>query len=228
MAYLLTLLLLFGMVDVVEATMIDNVNNKLVLDDITGKIWYRDVASFTNQTYSEQLGSISSLNRYYDINGDGSTDTLTWSIASHSDVLGLVTNYQLDNKINRADIMSHFSITMRNDLGNYGVDYTIEGRFGTDVTYGGFELNQMHRFWPTSSSPDYVHDPYGYGETNVSGLSVLHPVIQIRSSWTGAWATADVEYGAVIPEPSTIALLGIGIAGLAGGVAIRKRKKQSY
>lgn len=221
------LLLIFGMVGVVEAVMIDNVNNELVLDGITGKIWYRDVASFTNQTYSQQLDSISSLNRYYDINGDGSTDTLTWNIASHSDVLGIVANYQLDNEINRGDIMDHFSYTMSDFHGNIGWDYTIEGRFGTDVTYGRFELYQMYRYWPTITDPEYVHNPYGHGETNVSGPFVFDPLFpQLQTSWTGAWATAEIEYGAVIPEPATIVLLGIGLVGLAGGVARRKRKKK--
>ncbi len=216
LACLLTALFLFGMVGVVEAVMIDNINNELVLDDITGKIWYRDVAAFTSQGYSQQLDSISSLDRYYDINGDGSTDTLTWNMASHSDVLDLVSNYQLDNGINRNDFMEHF-YGRREYLGNLGWEDTIEGRFaGTEDEYGIFRLQHLFSY--------LRNDYYESGETHVSGLTSF----PIGLSVWGAWATAEVEYADAepIPEPTTVVLLGIGLVGFAGAEVRRRRKKK--
>ncbi len=203
-------------VGMLEAAMLDTNIGELVLDDITGRVWYRDVASFTNQTYSEQLDSISLLNQFCDINDDGYADTLTWNIASHVDVNGLISNYQLDSEINRRSFMSDFSLTRFESYGNIGWDEEIIGRIGTETTYGVFKLFQSYLYGPTVAPPDYVHDPYGVGEVEVTGPFTFDPQFQLPLSWEGAWAVADVQYGSAVPIPSTVWFLLSGLIGLAG------------
>lgn len=54
---------------------------------------------------------------------------------------------------------------------------------------------------------------------------------QSAYDWNGAWMVANSQSHAVdqtpVPEPTTIALLGIGLIGLAGAEVRRRRKNQS-
>ena len=46
-----------------------------------------------------------------------------------------------------------------------------------------------------------------------------------RSNNFHAWAVRPGDASAVVPDPTTMALLGIGLVGLAGGAMKRKLKK---
>lgn len=232
--FLVTLLLLlfFGSISGwAEATMINYSGNDIVLDDSTGLVWYKNVASFTGLTYEQQLNSISSLSKDYDVNGDGSLDTLTWNIASHLTVNDLISNYQLDNEINRAGMMGLFSNTRFE--GNMIQTQEIYGRIGTNTSVGNFKLMQMYDYNIPVTPPGsvWVQDIYLYGETSIVGPSLLNPssglidpFVTMAMPDLGAWANATVEYGNPVPEPSTMLLFGLGCLGLAGV----SRKKNSH
>jgi len=51
-------------------------------------------------------------------------------------------------------------------------------------------------------------------------LLILAGTIMVLTSFGVAYADAEV-----LPEPTTMALLGLGLAGLAGAGIIRRRKK---
>lgn len=68
--------------------------------------------------------------------------------------------------------------------------------------------NSLIAFNTHSLSPD--------GGTVIGGTTIYHNV---------SWILGDPPTSDPIPEPATIALLGIGLAGLAGGAVRRRRKK---
>ncbi len=204
--------LIMNSIGIVEAEMVDTNISELVRDNFTGQIWHSNVAFFTNQSYSQQLDSISSLNNSYDVNGDGYIDTLTWHIANHSEVNALILNYQLGDEKNRESFMSNFHLTSQEADGNISWTEGLCGRVGTETTYGLFTIHQVYKYHPTWTSPDYVHDPYGPGKVNLTGpVSFTPPLISISGDHIGAWAVADVEYGKSlsIPQPTVSVVVGL-------------------
>lgn len=212
-------LVLFCLTIPAEAMMTNITNTDIVLDDISGLVWYRNVASFKDQTYDQQLNSISSLNTFYDVDEDGIMDKLIWNIASLSTVNDLIFNYQLENETNRSAMMRYFTLTRFE--GNMIQTEEILGSIGTNSTLGTFKLLQVYDYNIPVTPPDsdWVQDIYYYGETSVSvplpyGPGSIFPPILPPTA--GAWANATVIYGHSVPIPSTISLLGISLLGLAG------------
>jgi hypothetical protein len=198
-AAILIVFFVLGVTGFIGADMVSTRIDQLIRDDITGLVWYKDVASFSDRTYRQQLDCISLLESSYDINGDGYLDKLTWRIATYSDVNDLVSNYQLNSEVGREEFMDNFHLTRLEGHGNISWDEEIWGRIGTDTTYGYFKIFQNYLYSPTVTSPDYVHDPYGNGEVAVDGpFDAPAPgQIDLALENIGAWAVANVEYGPI-------------------------------
>ncbi len=87
-------------------------------------------------------------------------------------------------------------------------------------------------FLPDPAATPLFSDPLLNGGIDVMGAfpSLTNPntyVLEFVSPTSGLVALELVSGINPIPEPATIALLGIGLVGLAGGVARRKYKKKS-
>ena len=195
----------------VEAKLVDTNISEFARDDFTGLIWHRNIAFYTNQSYSEQLDSISLLSNSCDINGDGAVDALTCHIANLSEVNALISNYQLGNETNREIFMSNFRLTSNESDGNIDWTETVSGRVGTETTYGILTIYQVYKYFPTMTSPDNVHDPYGGGGVDLTGPFSLPPLITFSGDHIGAWAVANVEYGKSQsnPQPTLSGILGL-------------------
>ncbi|GAX60558.1 endoglucanase [Candidatus Scalindua japonica] len=92
---------------------------------------------------------------------------------------------------------------------------------------------------PFGSGADATHvylglDPTGTGDDfqishTASTFSVTFggPTDQIDEWWGIDNVRVSIDGGTTVPEPTTVALLGIGLAGLAGAEVRRRRKKKT-
>ena len=247
----LILIMIFLLASTTNAKLINHPTGDLIFDDYTGLVWYKGVKQFGEQSYLEQLESISSLNRAYDINQDGYVDKLTWRMADITTVNELILNYSLNEESSVVDFIQsyYFSETYdywTDDCHNFlGVTGHIQNE--TDDSYGFFSINlsSVYATWsgpgynPHSGSielveiydeiplpPDPNQDP---GEIFIDPPDIEYPYDPGYYGYysdfgTGAWVTATVEYAHPTPVPSTISLLGIGLLGFAG--IYRKKKYQ--
>jgi surface-anchored protein len=101
------------------------------------------------------------------------------------------------------------------------------GLFGATVlfnTYDGIDGNDAFNF------PIGVHDHANYGFTEVGLYDVTIRVTGTHTSLGVLSDTATFRFrvepvpAAVIPEPSSIAMLGLGAFGVTGGVALRRAR----
>lgn len=184
----------------------------VVYDDETGLYWYYDLSYFTNQTYTEVLSAIDNLNTegYY-----GFSD---WSIASQEVVLDLSSEFFIDD-----------NYTLFESTGRITVNYTTEDGtiVSTEATlYGGrtesppgsvasvdFRIFDI----PVIASGEIM---YGVLSGTIDGITYDY---YFKNESLGAWVVSNGGAAAPVPEPSTVLLLGFGIAGLAG--ARRKLNK---
>jgi len=97
----------------------------------------------------------------------------------------------------------------------------VDGRGALDVTGGStaayFDTNTFNCTSAPDADPAACPDPADKLFTSSGQLNPITPGVQ---PW-GFFGTGEVQNFAVIPEPGTLALLGLGLAGL-GGLARRR------
>ncbi len=126
--------------------------------------------------------------------------------------------------------MGHLFYTELGNKGWYALDGTVpQSGWGLTET-GDFQQLSANAYWSSTENlldpdPDtiaWIFD-FRYGDTEIAKAGPNR-----GDSWYGlAIRSGVVVYEAPIPEPTTIAMLGIGIVGLAGAEVRRRRKKKS-
>ncbi len=109
------------------------------------------------------------------------------------------------------------SLNLGDDLVTAGIFTRVE--LSLDITAG----NSVHGYWEFFNGATSV---YTHQELNFTSLAFGTSSGLGADLYTGGFGTGEPASGAeTVPEPATIALLGIGLVGLAGAAARRRLKK---
>ncbi|KHE93492.1 MAG: PEP-CTERM sorting domain-containing protein [Candidatus Scalindua rubra] len=92
------------------------------------------------------------------------------------------------------------------------------------VPYGTFNNAYVHKVYFDPDDSSFSNTPFWYDYI----VPDVGWVKQIDHFWSpDGPAVVELSHVNTVPEPATIALLGIGLAGLAGAEARRRRKKRT-
>lgn len=180
----------------------------IIFDNTNNVYWIRDMALFANQTYSQQIAGIAALNSDSDYS---SPAWGSWQLATSAQIASLFT--YSDQEIINAFLPSYVQHQGTVGSANENYVYIYNGRFDSIPSAGNHSVAVISFY-------DYVppENPYDTIQRSTTGsMSDTESYISI-----GAWVAAAATPTNAVPEPSTILLLGIGLACLAGS---RRRRK---
>ena len=130
---------------------------------------------------------------------------------SSPNVMTNCANANLGCPGNRADILR---MTFADPVS--GISLMLDSLGGLSVTFNLYDAFDALLETLTISSGGSLFVPVAFASTGVSRIDGIQP----SDGW--AWAFDDLTFTTAVPEPGTLALLGIGLLGMG---AARRRKK---
>ena len=199
-----------------NATLIDQ-DDGTIFDNVSGMYWYQNLNDFKDHNYSQMLSTIGSL----------TTGGFSWHMATEADMDSLLDNVGEQTLYGDETAPEASQITDT---------FTYTSTLSTTTLYQGIwesvraDKPGCHGVMQIQTRPateSYVNDDVD-NYYFISGINkdLLYSFVDKYSNPnTGAWVTTGViddGSSSPVPEPSTILLLGSGLAGLA--FYRRKRK----
>lgn len=193
-----------------SATLIEfsDLSGHVIYDNAAQHYWYWDLNAFVNQNYFQQLASIEQLNKanYFGIS--------TWHLASFHEIWSLV-----DTNIFAELLM--FGPSYIRPPTSTGETYAMWlGRVDAPQ-FGNSHLTIEYRKDLSKPISPEMYD-FSYSHSGGVDWAGFNPSDDIAYNFVGAWITSDKIGPQPVPEPSSILLVGSGVAGL---VVIRHKRK---
>jgi len=197
----------YARADLIVGDFLTPSDNFLITDTTTGQQWLSPTYT-VGQNYNSIMGGWGEL-----------TTTYGFSLVSRDTLTTFLTSVGIDPYIPSPSDYS----TVLEIMNKFGDTYS-DGAYQNLI---GFTSTIIP---PAAGYPNHVsaislsaYHPLTQGQIGMTGIMDMDGI-----GWsdpTGAWLSRTVS--APVPEPTTIALLGIGLAGLAGAKVRRRQKKKA-